>query len=343
MRRALLLVLNAIARLFHLGGYLIVALVVTVVLGAAVLTCMPGSSYQGPLPPLSPEQADMAERMRGIVEMLARQEHSVFRPEALRDTRLALEHELTRRKLPYVVQPYRTADGAEYQNIQILLPGPVHGQGVLVIGAHYDSFRGSPGADDNASGVAAVLELAAYFKDHPDAHRADLMFMLYSTEEPPYFHTDSMGSKVPARQLMADGVKVRGMLSLETLGCYLDDKGSQTYPPLVGTLYPDRGDFVGFVGDTSSYSFVRQAVGLFRASARFPSEGIAAPRFIPGIDWSDHQGYFEQGIPALMVTDTAPFRYRHYHTHRDSADKVDFTRLARVTYELRAVLSGLAQ
>ncbi len=343
MRRVLTLLIRLVSRLFHLGGYLILATLFLVGAGTAVLTTMPGASFQESLPPLSADQSRMAERMRSVVDTVARHEHSIFRPQALSAVRQELEQELVRRQLPYEVQPYRAADGAEYQNIQILLPGDPGTQDVLVVGAHYDSFRGSPGANDNASGVAAVLELANHFKAHPAAHRAALMFMLYSTEEPPFFGTADMGSKVHARMLKERGQKVLGMLSLETLGCYLDDDGSQKYPPLVGALYPSRGDFVGFVGDVSSYTFVRKVVGLFRASAQFPSEGIAAPRFIPGIDWSDHQGYFEQGFPALMVTDTAPFRYRHYHTQQDSTDKVDFERLARVADALKPVIASLSR
>ncbi len=163
-----------------------------------------------------------------------------------------------------------------------------------------------------------------------------IRLVLFVNEEPPFFKTELMGSLVYARQLKASGEPVLGMIALETLGFYSDEDHSQHYPPPLGLLYPTKGNFVAFVGLTSSRAFLRRMVGMFRELVPFPSVGGTAPGIIPGIDWSDHWSFDQVGIPALMITDTALFRYPHYHTSADSPDKVDYDRLARV-------VSGLGQ
>jgi Zn-dependent M28 family amino/carboxypeptidase len=133
------------------------------------------------------------------------------------------------------------------------------------------------------------------------------------------------------------------MFSLETIGYYSDERGSQRYPPPLGLLYPNTGNFIGFVANFASRALLRDAIGAFRAHARFPSEGVAAPASIPGVDWSDHASFWEAGHPALMITDTAPFRYPHYHTAFDTPDKIDYERLARVVAGLRGMLLQLTR
>jgi hypothetical protein len=151
-----------------------------------------------------------------------------------------------------------------------------------------------------------------------------------------------MGSAAYAKACRANGEEIAAMLSLETLGCYSDARGSQKFPiPLLGFVYPDRGDFVTFVGNLSSASLVRRAIGAFRESARFPSEGAALPSWVPGVGWSDHASFWKQGYPAIMVTDTAPFRYPHYHCPTDTPDRVDYERLARVVHGLATVVERL--
>jgi Zn-dependent M28 family amino/carboxypeptidase len=165
--------------------------------------------------------------------------------------------------------------------------------------------------------------------------------VLFVNEEPPFFATDGMGSFVHAKRAKERNEKIVAMLSLETMGYYSETKGSQHYPFPFSYLYPDTGNFIGFVGNLKSGALVRKIVRLFREHAEFPSEGIAAPAFIPGIGWSDHWSFWQHGYPALMVTDTAPFRYRHYHTPEDTEDKIDYEKLARVTIGLKAVVEGL--
>ena len=166
--------------------------------------------------------------------------------------------------------------------------------------------------------------------------------MLFVDEEPPFFKSGEMGSRKYARRAKERGENVVAMFSLETIGYYSDRPGSQHYPPPIGLFYPDTGNFIGFVSNLGSRSLLHEVIASFRRHAQFPSEGLAAPAFIPGVDWSDHWSFWDEGYPALMVTDTAPYRYPYYHLAADTPDKVDFDRLARVVSGLRATLPDLA-
>ncbi len=159
---------------------------------------------------------------------------------------------------------------------------------------------------------------------------------------PPFFQTDLMGSRVYARRCRRRGEAIVAMLSLETIGYYSDAPGSQYYPPPVGLISPSTGDFIGLIGNVALRKLVRAAVGSFRRHARFPSEGAALPGFIAGVGCSDHWAFWQEGYPAVMVTDTAPFRYPYYHTRHDTQDKLGFDRMARVVNGLRGVVTDLA-
>jgi Zn-dependent M28 family amino/carboxypeptidase len=165
--------------------------------------------------------------------------------------------------------------------------------------------------------------------------------VLFVNEELPYAHTPDMGSWVYARRCRARGERVTGMLSLETIGYYSDKPGSQRYPAPVGWFYPSIGNFIGFVGNTRYGELVRQVVGAFRRCERFPSQGGAMPESISHIGRSDHWSFWQEGYPALMVTDTAPFRFPYYHTPEDTIDKIDFDRTARVVRGLTGVVRSL--
>ena len=208
------------------------------------------------------------------------------------------------------------------------LVGSDDSSGPVIVGAHYDSVVGTVGADDNATGVAGVLELARLLQG--SKLRRTVRFVLFVNEEPPCFQTDTMGSLVYARQLRRDRIPVSAMISLEMLGFYSDVPGSQKYPPLLGLFYPGRGDFIGFAGNQESRDLVRLSIRRFRESASFPSEGVAAPADWPGVGWSDHWSFWQQQYPAIMITDTAMFRYPYYHTPLDTPNRLDFGRMARV-------------
>jgi hypothetical protein len=322
----------------------VLAGVVLVLVGLPVaallwMTAVPGRSWNGPLPPLAAGEKALAERLRADVEAIAAEPHNVAHPGALERSARYLEGRLS--SLGYAVdsQRFRTG-GVEVRNLEAVVEPARADAPTLVIGAHYDSVGEAPGGDDNATGAAALVELARGLAPLRGRSRLRLRLVLFVNEEPPFFKTEAMGSLVFARALRLGGERIEGMIALETLGFYRDSPGSQHYPPPLGAFYPDRGDFVAFVGTTESRAWVRHVVRDFRAVARFPSEGGVAPAFLQGIDWSDHWSFGKVGVPALMVTDTAPFRYPFYHTTADTADKVDFTRLARVVAALER-MAGL--
>ncbi|MGV3624311.1 MAG: M28 family peptidase, partial [Archangium sp.] len=211
---------------------------------------------------------------------------------------------------------------------------------LVIIGAHYDTAPGNPGADDNGSGVAVALSLAEFFgKTNPTR---TIRFIFFTNEEPPFFRTPQMGSEVAAKSSRAANEKIVAMLSLETMGYFSDEKNSQHYPWPFSLFYPSEGNFIAFVGDTTSRDLVREAVRVFRENAKVPSEGASVPAAIEGIDWSDHGPYWRQNYVALMVTDTAPFRNPNYHHESDLPDTMDFNRLAQVAIGLRSVIANLS-
>ena len=302
---------------------------------------MPGQSHQGPLPPLTDEQRALEQELHSHVQTLAGQigERNVFRHERLVmaaeyiwATLAAAGYEVRR-------QPYEVG-GKICENLEAEARGRRNPDDIIVIGAHYDSVQGSPGANDNASGVAALLALARVFaKTHP---ARTLRFVGFTNEEPPCFQTQYMGSRVYARRSRERSEKIVFMLSLETIGYYSDEPRSQHLQFPLNLIYPSIGNFIAFVSNLENGSLVRQLVGSFRQQAQFPSEGGALPGFIPGVGWSDHWAFWEEGFPAVMVTDTALFRYPAYHSNADRPELVQYERMARVVSGLQAVIVEIA-
>jgi Zn-dependent M28 family amino/carboxypeptidase len=320
------------------------ALVLAMVWGCIWLlrvTQMPLKSYMGPLPPISLEQSDLAERLSAHVKYLSATigDRSMPRAGSLKATIDYIRSELT--QAGYAVDEHTfSVHDQQVSNIEADLLGSETAEGSVIVGAHYDSVTGTVGANDNCTGVAAVLELAKLLKTLK--LRRTLRFVLFVNEEPPYFQSENMGSLAYARQLRREGIPVSGMISLETIGFYSDAPGSQKYPPLLNLFYPSRGDFIGFVGNEESRDLVRRSIRTFRETTSFPSEGIAAPSAWPGIGWSDHWSFWQENHPAIMITDTAPFRYPYYHTPRDTFDKVNFEKTARVVEGVRHVIEFLS-
>jgi Zn-dependent M28 family amino/carboxypeptidase len=234
------------------------------------------------------------------------------------------------------------ADGKSVRNISVeLAPGAATpATPSLVIGAHYDSAGIAPGANDNGSGTAAVIELARLLKDVPLKDKR-LRLVLFVNEEPPYDRTPDMGSARYAKALHEKGEQVAGMVSLETIGCFSDEPGTQMYPAPFGLFFSDKANFVAFVAMPGSRGFLHDVVGLFRGHTQFPTIGGTAPDQVPGIGWSDHWAFWERGYPAIMVTDTALFRYRHYHKATDTPDTFDYDKLARITLGLEKTIRYL--
>lgn len=233
-----------------------------------------------------------------------------------------------------------TDAGHTLANIEAETPGARHSSEILVIGAHYDTAGDLPGANDNGSGVAATLELARHFATAKPARA--IRWLFFANEEPPYFQTKAMGSYRYARRCRERSEHISAMLSLETIGFYTDEPGSQTYPIPLHPGYPNRGNFLGFVADFRSAFLLRTALKTFRAATSLPAEGLAAPSSIPGISWSDHWSFWQFGYKALMLTDTAPFRYPHYHTAQDTPDKLDYARLTAAVEGIAAVVEHLS-
>ena len=207
---------------------------------------------------------------------------------------------------------------------------------VIVIGAHYDSVIGSPGADDNATGVAAIIELAKRFTKT----KRTLRFVAFANEEAPHFGTSEMGSLRYAQRCRDRHEKVVAMLSLETIGYFSDAPKSQTYPAKLEFLYPSTGNFVAFVSNLQSAMLTRRCRRAFK---NFPAEIGTLPEMVPGVGWSDQWAFWQCGYKALMVTDTAPFRNPNYHTARDTPGTIDYGRLAQVVDGLEAVIDNIAR
>ena len=211
------------------------------------------------------------------------------------------------------------------------------GPGLLVIGAHYDTCHGLPGADDNTSGLAVLLELARLLGEHPPATPVELV--AWTLEEPPHFRTEEMGSRIHAKALKASGLPVDLVLSLEMLGTFEDAPGSQRYPlPGLDLLYPSRGNFLALVGGWGDGWKVRKAKAALAQGSDLPLRSINAPSAIPGIDFSDHASYWKEGLPALMLTDTAFFRNPRYHTERDLPERLDYRRMGEAVRMVEQVI-----
>ena len=302
------------------------------------MVVVPGKSYSGPLPLLGEEQTALRDNLRGHVFAVGSRERNLWQPVALEAAARYVEDALA--GFGYTPSAQRfTTDGIAVRNIEVEIAGGARASEIVIIGAHYDSAPGATGANDNGSGVAAALELARLARTLKPART--LRFVLFVDEEPPFFRSAEMGSRKYARRARERGENIVAMFSVESIGYYSDEPGSQHYPPPLGVFYPATGNFIAFVSNLGSRSLLHEVIASFRRHAQFPSEGVAAPAFIPGIDWSDQWSFWAEGYPALMITDTAPFRYPQYHTVADTPDKVDFDRLARVVSGLRAMLPDL--
>jgi hypothetical protein len=307
---------------------------------------MPGKNISSAAA-LTPDEIALREELRAYVQTLAGEigERNLSRYPALVRAAEFIEQSLGKvgyqtRRDSYEVR------GLACHNIETEIRGT--SEEILVIGAHYDSVFGCPGANDNGSGIAAMLALARRLRSTSTpvrlGPRSTIRFVAFVNEEPPYFQTNEMGSYVYASRCKQRGDKITGMISLETIGYFSDAPKSQTYPaPGLGLFYPTIGNFIGFVANTSSRKFLRRTMSTFRAQKRIPSEGAALPNFVPGVGWSDHWSFSQHGFPALMITDTAPFRYPHYHRASDTPDKLDYDRFALVVSAMQNVIVDLTR
>jgi Zn-dependent M28 family amino/carboxypeptidase len=315
--------------------------------GTWYMVAMPGKSAISAPGTYSPAERALAKDLRGHVTHLAGTigVRSVYRPKQLKRARDYVESHLRKsgyaiRRVGYVMQSDNpVVNGQRVDNIEASRKGTTSPDEIVVIGAHYDSVGTIPGANDNASGTAGLLALARHFSKK--RWKRTVRFVAFVNEEPPFFQNSQMGSLYYARTCRAKNEKIVAMLSLETIGYYSDAPGSQSYPPPINLLYPSKGHFIGFVSNLGSRSLLHRTLRVFRKHARIPSEGIATYAGIPGIGWSDQWAFWQAGYPGVMITDTAPFRYRHYHKPTDTPDKLDYQKMALVIKGLVPVVEHL--
>jgi hypothetical protein len=321
-------------------GTLRITIAVVAILGLLWWTAMrmPGRNISNAAP-LSSDEVTLREELRADVQRLAGEigERNMWHYAELNAAADFIENSFSRAGLHPRRDSYEL-HGQACHNIEAEIPG-THPE-IILIGAHYDSVFGSPGANDNGSGVAATLALARRFAGRKPEHT--LRFVAFANEEPPYFLSGEMGSLVYAGRCKARGDKISAMISLETIGYFSDAPHSQTYPsPGLGLFYPKVGNFIGFVSNVHSRALLRRVVALFREHAKIPSEGAALPSFVPGVSWSDQWSFWRNGYPGIMVTDTAPFRYPYYHSANDTPDKLDYDRFTLVVSGMEKVIEGL--
>lgn len=310
---------------------------------------IPGKSYHGPVPPLTDEQMVLREQLRKDVAKLAgeigdRNVNTEY--ENLCKASDFIEESFVKAGYKVSLQGYEVSqyglEGRECYNLEVEITGSEKPDEIVVIGAHYDSLEGTPGANDNGSGVAALLALARAFVDNQPVRT--LRFVAFVNEEPPYFLSDDMGSFVYARRCRERNENIVAMLSLETIGYYTDEERSQNYPSgLMGLVFSTTGNFISFVSNIKSRKLLIEVAGFFREYAKFPSEAACLPEQIAGVAWSDQWSFWRNGYQGIMVTDTAPFRYPYYHTHEDTPDKINYDRFAYLVDMLEKVVARLTE
>jgi hypothetical protein len=300
---------------------------------------MPGRNPSGATK-LTPDTANLRAELKTDVQKLAGEigERNLRRYPALCDAADFIEQLLAAAGLQPHRQTYQV-DGNNCHNIEAEIRGA--SPKIILVGAHYDSVFDAPGANDNGSGVAALLALARRFA----FKKCDctLRFVAFVNEEPPYFQTEKMGSLVYAKACRQRGDPIEAMISLETIGYFSDEPNTQTYPiPILKSVYPNVGNFIGVVGNFQSRALVRKTVRVLREEGGIPTEGGALPSIVPGVGWSDQWAFWQCGYRAVMITDTAPFRYPHYHKPTDTPDKLDYDRFALVVSGMQLAISALA-
>jgi Zn-dependent M28 family amino/carboxypeptidase len=285
--------------------------------------------------------ASLEVRLRAHVERLARDigERHIWRPEALRAAAGYIREELAAQGYEVRSQAY-TTEGVTCENLEVTILGESRASEIVLLGAHYDTVIGSPGANDNGSGIAGIIEIARALRGSRPERTVRLV--AFVNEEPPFFHLGEMGSMVYAEAARARGDDIRIMLSLEMLGYYAYAPGTQRYPPLLKYFYPDRGDFIAFVSNLRSRRALREVVRAFESHSSFSAESLASPAFVPGVSWSDQVSFWRVGYPGVMVTDTAFYRYPFYHTAFDTPDRLRFAEMARVVDGLTHTVEMLA-
>jgi hypothetical protein len=290
----------------------------------------------------SPAGRVMDQLRRDVDALCAIGERSTIVPENLAAAADFVARELTAAGYTVERQTYRVErDGVDVANVIAEIRGNGKAEEIVVIGAHYDCVTGTVGADDNASGVAALLALAR--RSAKMKPTRTLRFVAFANEEPPHFQSRDMGSWQYAKRCHDRGEKIVGMVCLESIGYYDDAPGSQHYPAPLAALYPDKGNFIAFASNIASRTLISRCARAFASRTKFPIETASLPEVVTGVAWSDHWSFWQFGWPALIVTDTVPFRNPHYHESSDVPATLDYKRMAHVVEGLGGVVDDLAQ
>jgi Zn-dependent M28 family amino/carboxypeptidase len=289
------------------------------------------------------EAETIAQNGKAIVGYLAGTigPRSLAQPQNLEAAARYVEERL--RELGYEVtyQSYAAPGGQPVRNLIVEKPGREIPEEIIIVGAHYDTVPLTPGADDNASGVAGLIELARLLK--PYENTRTLRFIAFTCEEPPYFKSRWMGSRVYAREARRRGDQIIAMISLEMIG-FFDSSIEQGFPlPLMGLFYPNTADFIGVVGNLSSRSLVTRVREAMRRGSSIGVESIATVSFVPGVDFSDHDSFWHEGYQAVMITDTAFYRNVHYHGPTDTPETLNYEAFAQVVKGLYQAVIELDQ
>ena len=294
-------------------------LVLAISLFVTYMIAMPGKSYSRPAIQPSLEELQTAVSLPKDVTYPAGAfgERNLDRYNNLQAAAQYIEESFKSINYKAEEQEY-VVESLKARNVSTEIRGSSLPQEIVVVGAHYDSVYGSPGADDNSSGVAALLEVARQPREAKPARTIRLV--AFVNEEPPNFQSPTMGSWVYRKRSHQLKENIVAAISLETIGMYSEAENSQHYPAGFSLFFPSKGNFIGFVGNLSSRSLVRDSVGYFRKTTQFPSEGVAAPGGLTGVGWSDHWSFWQEGYRGIMITDTAPFRNPNYHKLSDKPD-----------------------
>ncbi len=302
---------------------------------------MPGEGNPDKMSPVTPELTELAQGLHDHVNQLSSAigERSSGQPIKLAQTADYIQQHFE--QLGYI-PTVRIFGELQYRNIEVDLYGREKRNEIIVVGAHYDTRWLSPGADDNASGIAGLIEIARILKNQ--RYTRTIRFIAFANQEVPSYQRAEMGSMYSAKRSYARAELITGMIGLEMIGYYSEKPGSQNYPSLLSRFYPDQGNYIAFVGNLASRDLLLNAISHFRAQQIFPSEGLIAPDWAGRtISRSDHGSYWYYDFPAIMVTDTANYRNPNYHTAADSADKLDYEKMARVVNGLANMIVRLAQ
>jgi hypothetical protein len=284
--------------------------------------------------------SDLEARLKVHVSVLAQEigPRSIFSPKKLNAASNYLRAFWEKMDYEVKAQTFEV-EGMACENLVVEIPGRRDPEEIVVIGAHYDTVSYSPGANDNGSAVSALLELSRLFKSEMPAKT--MRFVAFVNEEPPFFKTRHMGSLFYAKACREKEERINAMICLETIGYYRQEPKTQKYPFPLRLFYPTTGNFVAVVGNLRSKPLVKSFSRHFMEESDFPVECAALFGFITGIDWSDHSSFWRCDYPAVMITDTALFRYPFYHSHEDTADKLDYHSLSRVTHGLYMALGRM--